>query len=166
MHAILPYMGGTGRGGGGPGHVTYGSAETAPSFSPLLKLDCFNRRHRQGPAFIVGSFRPPRRNKPHRHGCGSTPTSPGCVFWAGSRLLEATPRTVFAREAPMPTPPAPGFTPPRGLPGPRGGIYRTGTDAVLPRGRLVASLEPVAAAPRPPTQPLSCTSRALDMHAS
>ena len=58
-------------------------------------------------AFIVGSFRPPRRNKPHRHGCGSTPTSPGCVFWAGSRLLEATPRTVFAREAPMPTPPAP-----------------------------------------------------------
>ena len=32
-----------------------------------------------------GSSRPPRRNIPHRHRCGSTPRSPGCVFGTGSR---------------------------------------------------------------------------------
>jgi len=39
-------------------------------------------------------------------------------------------------------------------------------DAFLPQRRLVASFELVAAPPRPRTEPLSRTSRALDVHAS
>ena len=138
----------------------------SPSFSPLLKPD-----------FLIGKRAGPRPSSSApsgpRGGISRTCTDavlPRRCLVASFKPVAATSRPRSERS--LHAKPRcrhlllPGFTPPRALPGPGGGISRTGTDAVLPRGRLVASLEPVAAIPRPSTQPLSCTSRALDMHAS